>query len=149
MEPVTVILTALAAGALGGATDAAQTAIKDAYQGLKSLILGRFGEDHKATSALDMFESNPDETIATYLRPHLIDYELAADPEITAAAEDLLALTDSPAATGAGSTVITGQVAQFADRGGVAQIGGNVGSISTSFTAASDGNPRGLGKPRA
>lgn len=148
MEPVTLILTALATGALVGATDAAQTAVKDAYQGLRELVQRRFGEDTKATAALDMFESNPDETIATYLRPHLVKYQVADDSEISAAADDLLTLTGDAVSVGAGSTVVKGNVAQFADRGGVSQVGGNIGSISTSFTEASGSIASGPHQPR-
>lgn len=137
MDPITLILAALAAGAGVGATEVAKTAISDAYAGLKGLILRRFGQNTQATTALAMFETNPDETIASYLRPHLVDYQLEADSEIMASAEDLLTLTSGPSAGGAGSVAITGNVAQRADRGGVAQIGGITGSITTNFTEVS------------
>jgi hypothetical protein len=148
MEPVTLILTALATGALVGATDAAQTAVKDAYHGLKDLVQRRFGDDAKASAALEMFESNPDETIATYLRPHLVEYQVPEDSKISAAADELLRLASGGVSAGAGSTFVNGNLAQFADRGGVSQVGGNIGSISTTFNEASGSIPNEHGKPR-
>lgn len=41
MEPVSIIMAALAAGAAAGATEVASQAIKDAYEGLKALVLKR------------------------------------------------------------------------------------------------------------
>ncbi|CCI17590.1 exported hypothetical protein [Microcystis aeruginosa PCC 9807] len=38
MEPISLILAALAAGATGAAKDTAGTAVKDAYESLKALI---------------------------------------------------------------------------------------------------------------
>ena len=42
MDPVTLILTALAAGAALGVKDTASAAVKDAYEGLKALVKKRF-----------------------------------------------------------------------------------------------------------
>jgi hypothetical protein len=42
MDPVTLIVTALAAGAVLGLKDAASAAVKDAYAGLKALVKKRF-----------------------------------------------------------------------------------------------------------
>ena len=38
MDPITLIVTALAAGAASGAAEAASAAVKDAYAGLKALV---------------------------------------------------------------------------------------------------------------
>jgi hypothetical protein len=38
MDPITLIVTALAAGAALGVKDAASSAVKDAYAGLKALV---------------------------------------------------------------------------------------------------------------
>ena len=43
MEPISLILAALAAGAAAAAKDTAGTAVKDAYEGLKALIKKKFG----------------------------------------------------------------------------------------------------------
>lgn len=141
MDPVTLILTALAAGAGIGAKDMAKAAVNDGYQALKGLIARRFAADSRAIASLEMYESSPDDTIASYLKPHLLEYDVVADPEIMAAAEDLLARADSIGATGPGSIAFTGSVVQTADRGGVAQFGGNVGSISTNFNGGAHDGP--------
>jgi hypothetical protein len=41
MEPVTLILTALGAGAALGVKDTASAAVRDAYEGLKGLVVER------------------------------------------------------------------------------------------------------------
>ena len=42
MDPITLIVTALAAGAALGVSDTASSAVKDAYAGLKALVKKRF-----------------------------------------------------------------------------------------------------------
>jgi hypothetical protein len=64
MDPITLIVAALAAGAAAGLKDTASTAIKDAYSGLKSLIRSRFGHHDQAI----------DKQLAA------VDQEPAADP---------------------------------------------------------------------
>ncbi|MFI7582023.1 hypothetical protein ACH9D3_16645 [Kocuria sp. M4R5S9] len=115
-------------------TDAAKNATNDAYQGLKNMISRRFGGDAQAETTLAMFESNPDETIAGYLRPHLVDHEITSNPEILLAAENLLELAKNSTEDNISTVQIKGNIEQRADRGGVNQIGGTAGSISTSFT---------------
>ena len=44
MEPISLILAALAAGAVAAAKDTAGTAVKDAYESLKALIKKKFAE---------------------------------------------------------------------------------------------------------
>jgi Flp pilus assembly pilin Flp len=47
MDPISLIITALVAGALAATKDTAETAVKDAYQGLKTLIKKKFTEQGK------------------------------------------------------------------------------------------------------
>ncbi|TRT81240.1 MAG: hypothetical protein EWV82_13390 [Microcystis aeruginosa Ma_AC_P_19900807_S299] len=58
MEPISLILAALAAGATAAAKDTAGTAVKDAYESLKALIKKRFAGD---TLAQAMIDAKPDE----------------------------------------------------------------------------------------
>lgn len=148
MDPVTLILTALAAGAAVGATDTATTAVGEAYQGLKRLIVARFGNNTSAESALNMFESSPDETIAAYLRPYLEDSAISQDADIAAAAEGLLGLAGGSSTSIGGGVTITGRVTQHANRGGVAQIG-TAGSISTNWSGAEGNDLKGRDSPSA
>ena len=55
MEPVTLIVTALAAGATSGLKDTAAAAVKDAYAAVKGLITRRYGRVE-----LDSLERKPD-----------------------------------------------------------------------------------------
>jgi hypothetical protein len=55
VEPVTLIVTALAAGATSGLKDTAAAAVKDAYAAVKGLITRRYGRVE-----LDSLERKPD-----------------------------------------------------------------------------------------
>jgi hypothetical protein len=61
MEPITLIVGALSAGAAAAAQDTASQAIKDAYAGLKALIQRRFAEKKKPEGemALKKYEEKP------------------------------------------------------------------------------------------
>jgi hypothetical protein len=60
MEPLTLILTALAAGAAAAAKDTAAQAVKDGYKALKDLILSRWAGRPEAQTALAQHEQKPD-----------------------------------------------------------------------------------------
>lgn len=60
MEPTTLILAALAAGAAAAAQDTASQAIKDAYAGLKALVQKRFAGKPEAEMVLTQHEKKPD-----------------------------------------------------------------------------------------
>ncbi|MFE9745710.1 RIP homotypic interaction motif-containing protein [Saccharothrix saharensis] len=83
IESVDLVVAALAAGATAGVTDTASAAVKDAYQGLKSLTrraLRRGGADEDT--------ADPDE-----LRAALVAADVDADAELLAAARAVLELT--------------------------------------------------------
>jgi hypothetical protein len=52
------IIAALSAGAIAGGTDTAKSAIANDYQGLKSLITKKLGQDIDAAEAIDMRRPN-------------------------------------------------------------------------------------------
>lgn len=92
MEPITAtIVTALASGAAVAAKDVATTAIKDAYSGLKRIIVDRYS---KAGPFIEAVEANPtsepeQKVLASQLAP------ATGDPELKEAASRLLqALAD-------------------------------------------------------
>ena len=62
MEPVTVIIGAIAAGATAAAKDTASQAVKDAYNGLRSLVQKCFSEKNyaKGEMALTEYKDDPD-----------------------------------------------------------------------------------------
>ena len=93
MEPVTLIVGALAAGALKGAGESATTLVKDAYTALKSAVAARFAERQVAVEVLDQHEEDPD----TYEKPlakKLQQADAADDPRIIELAQALLRLMD-------------------------------------------------------
>lgn len=93
MDPVTLIVAALAAGAAAGMGDTASQPIKDAYAGLKALIKRRFAGNAKAEETLADHEADPE----TYEKPLAKQLEAAGapdDPEIVRAAEELLKKAD-------------------------------------------------------
>jgi hypothetical protein len=59
MDPISLILAALVAGAAAGAKDTASSAIKDAYQGLKAVIRRRWGDNPAAEAELQNLENTP------------------------------------------------------------------------------------------
>jgi len=60
MDPITLIVTALAAGATLGISDMASSAIKDAYAGLKALVRKRLGGRPEADLVLAKHEQAPE-----------------------------------------------------------------------------------------
>jgi disulfide oxidoreductase YuzD len=53
MEPISLIIAALGAGAIAAAKDTATTAVKDTYQGLKALIKKKFEGDVLGQAMVD------------------------------------------------------------------------------------------------
>lgn len=126
MEPVTMIVAALAAGASAGIGDAASQSIKDAYAGLKALISRRFGRNERAQTVLEEHAADPD----TYDKPMAKQLEESGadrDADIVRLAETLLGLVEAAGGRQAGYQVnVTG--------GQVGNIGpgGRVGSMNAA-----------------
>lgn len=95
MDPITVIVTALAAGGASGLTDAASTAVKDAYTSLKALVVNQLGAGPDAEFVLARHEEDPERWQAP-LMGELADAEADRDPELVGAARTLLRLVDVP-----------------------------------------------------
>jgi hypothetical protein len=93
MDPITLIVTALAAGAAAGAKPTAEQAIKDTYAGLKNLIQHRFSQvDVKPLEQKP--ESIPKrDSIAE----DLIGAGADKDPEVLQLAQELIKLIESKA----------------------------------------------------
>jgi hypothetical protein len=83
----------LAAGAASGAGQAATTAVKDAYQGLKRLVSARFTGRKAAEVALTEHEADP-ETWRAPLAAELVRTAAVDDPQVIEAAQRLMALLD-------------------------------------------------------
>jgi hypothetical protein len=104
MDPVTLIVAALAAGASAGMTDTTSQGIKDAYAGLKSLALRRVKDQLAGEVAVIEHEKDS----GTWTAPLTKTLAAAAadqDPELVSAAQGLLELLD-PAGARAGTYTV-------------------------------------------
>ncbi len=93
MDPLSLILGALAAGAAAGLTDTAAGAVKDAYAGLRDLVRRRFAGRHLAQTALEEYEKAPQ----VWQGPLSAELDAAGadtDAQIIAAAQHVMALVD-------------------------------------------------------
>ena len=81
------VQTALIAGGTLVAKDVASAAIKDAYQGLISLIKHKFGGDSRADLILDSLDTKP-EVWTEPLRDLLEGSEASSDPSVIQAAQE-------------------------------------------------------------
>jgi len=93
MDPLAMILAALAAGAAKAAQETAGTAIKDAYNGLKALVQQRLAGKPLAAAAVEHHAAEPAAAEAV-LRPALQASGAADDAALVQAAKQLLQLTD-------------------------------------------------------
>lgn len=113
MEPVTLILSALATGAAKAAGDAAP----DAYKALRELIKRKFASKPQAEMVLEEHEKDP-ETYEVPLKKKLIEADIDKDEEIIKKAQELLK-SANPQEAAQGKYNITAE-----------QIKGIVGDIS-------------------
>ncbi|MFE7745964.1 hypothetical protein [Nocardia sp. NPDC057455] len=94
MDPFTVIVTALIAGAAAGGQDAASATVRDVYQAIRRRI-SRGGDDAEARAALEANEATPGSNVAA-LEAAVVRAGGAGDSELQALAAHLLnALPDS------------------------------------------------------
>ena len=94
MDPVTLIVSALTAGATVALQETAGTAVKDAYQGLAGLVRKKFGKDTKAKAALDGFKEDP-EIWQKPLAKAVQESGIANDKGILVLAQELIKLLKS------------------------------------------------------
>jgi RIP homotypic interaction motif len=93
VDPVTLIVTALAAGAASALQDGAAAGVKDAYARLKALVTKRFTDRPKAELVLAEHESAPQ----TWEKPLAAELSAAGagdDADLAAAAQALMSLLD-------------------------------------------------------
>jgi len=94
MDPISMIVSALTAGAVAALQETAGTAINDAYQGLISLVKKKFGKDTKAVTALEGHAEDPD-TWQKPLEKSIQESGAAEDKDVLEAAQKLLELVQS------------------------------------------------------
>lgn len=93
MDPITLIVTALAAGAALGVKDTASSAVEDAYAGLKALVRKRLGDRPDGELVLARYEQAPE----TWRAPLMAELDQAGagnDSSLVAAAVALMRLVD-------------------------------------------------------
>jgi hypothetical protein len=91
VDPVTLIVGALAAGALRGAGETASTVVSDVYVALKTAVTARFAEKGVPAEVLAEHEDDPE----TYERPLAKGIRQARaeqDPRIVLLAQELMRL---------------------------------------------------------
>ncbi|MGH2358392.1 MAG: hypothetical protein ACRDGJ_10345 [Candidatus Limnocylindria bacterium] len=135
METIIQIVTALAAGALAATPEVAGQAVKDAYAGLKDLVVRKLGGKGEVEAAVKLLERKPEsEERKTALAEELEAAGAGDDRDLGYAAQALLDLLKAhglASGTSYQATVIgPGAVAQgpgatAAGQGGTA-IGGNL-----------------------
>ena len=91
MDPTTLVLTAVSSGAAAAAKDTVSQAVKDAYAGLKSLVINHFKGNREAETAFEAFERDP-ETWRTPLEKTISDSAISTDAEVIAMAQRVLQL---------------------------------------------------------
>lgn len=93
MDPVSLIVTALANGAAGAIGDAASEAVRGAYQRLKKLVAARFSGKTAAEVALAEHETDPS-TWQRVLEKEVKNAGLGDDQAVIEAAQALMGLLD-------------------------------------------------------
>ncbi|MEZ0075371.1 hypothetical protein [Planotetraspora sp. GP83] len=92
MEPLSLVLAALAAGATAGLSDTASAAVKDAYEGLRGLIARKLGDGDGDDAELVEYEADPSEENAAVLRARIAEIDAHHDEPIVEAARSVLVL---------------------------------------------------------
>jgi len=93
VDPVSLIIAALAAGAVAGAQGTATAAVTDAYAALKALVKQRFADRTSGEVALEQHEKKPEQWEKA-LEAELVETRSGDDDDAVTAARRLLELVD-------------------------------------------------------
>jgi hypothetical protein len=93
MDPVSVIVTALATGVSAGVSDSAKDVVSRVYGRLKAALVERFGDDPVAGTTLERHASNPD-GYEVPMRDVVAESGAADDAVIVELARELLSAAD-------------------------------------------------------
>lgn len=104
MEPIALILAALAAGALKGVGETASAAVADAYAALKNALRRRLAGKPAALDAVENYAEDPDEWRGN-LEVHLRKAGADTDPDVVAAATAVMQQVD-PDGSGSGKYLV-------------------------------------------
>jgi hypothetical protein len=138
MDPITLIVAALATGAAAAAKDVGGDAVKSAFNGLKALIVKKLGGKADVANAVAQVEQKPEsagrkETLKEELETAGAD----KDAEVLAEVQKFLKLLEEKGvSTGVSQSI--GTATATASQGGTAvgaiQVGGNAGAINIGNT---------------
>ncbi len=124
MDPITTaIVAALSAGATSGFTQAGQTAIIDAYNGLKALLAKKFGVDSEVVHAVNELEAKPEAAgRKAMLQTEVATVKAEQDQDVLHAAQALLQQIHTLPEGGQHFQIATGNYIAQADRGSSASV---------------------------
>lgn len=131
VDPVSLIVGALAAGASSGFTDVATSAISDTYTGLRGLVQRLLSGRPAAVVALEEHANDPEGPYKQALIAELQRAGAGDDPEIVAAAQQLVEAVD-PAGVQSGKYRLDLRSAQV----------GQVGDHNTAMVTFTSPPPR-------
>ena len=95
MDPVTLVVTALATGLITGVGEAAKTVVKDMYESLKARLIQKTEQNENARAALTAVEKSPESTARQdVLKEELAKLELEKDAELIQLAKSILEQLD-------------------------------------------------------
>ena len=106
MDPVTLILAALVAGAAAGVKDTVSSAIKDAYNGLKGLVRRKLAGREGGELVLARHEQDP-QVWDKPLTQELTAAGAGDDPALVTAAQALMQLVDAAGSAAGKYQVVT------------------------------------------
>jgi hypothetical protein len=116
VDPISLVVGALVAGAATGLSQSASAAVADAYTALRDRVRALLAGDHAGTAALDLLD-DPDvaeddpQVYERPLRRALERAHAATDAEVAAAAQRVMALVDAGGSS-AGAYVVDSSHAQ-------------------------------------
>lgn len=125
MDPISIIIAALIAGAAAGTTDAAKTAITDAYDSLKSKLRRASNDDPESEALVVRHVTELAPSSETALREQLVRLGVANDPAIVEAARTVLARVEAHDSASLSQWSVSGDVQ------GVVQS--NFGTVEMNF----------------
>lgn len=105
MDPISIVVAAVVAGASAALKDTAGQAVKDMYSGLVALMRRRFGGHTDVTAAIEKADNEP-AAAGGELERALRSAGITADDETVRTAQQLLAISD-PEGTHAGKYQVT------------------------------------------
>jgi hypothetical protein len=127
MDPITVaIVAALSTGLLSGVTDASKEVIGNTYEGLKALLIKKFGNESEVVKSVANLEAKPDSPSRQGMLKEEVEAAHAAqDPELLQAAHLLLnQIKAQPVGEQNIQNAMGSYIAQ-ADRGSTARVNVN------------------------